>query len=94
MTISQAGDGLRDVRKGWPSFWTARQCQMPSGNENRRSNQSVLRATIRREISGQVRPGRSKVLMPAKVCGPGNRMPGQSNWVSFVGPRRPIRSEG
>ncbi len=23
MSFSQAGDGLRDVRKGWPSFWTA-----------------------------------------------------------------------
>jgi hypothetical protein len=46
--------------------------------------QSVFRATIWRGISGQVRADRSELLMPAKVCGPGNRMPGQSNWVSFV----------
>jgi len=83
MRLSQAGDGLRDVREGG-LLLGRKQCQMPSGSENRRSNQSVFRATIWRGISGQVRTDRSELLMPAKVCGPGNRMPGQSNWVSFV----------
>jgi hypothetical protein len=31
MLISQAGDGLRDVREDWPAFRMPGRCQMPSG---------------------------------------------------------------
>jgi hypothetical protein len=34
MLISQAGDGLRDVREDWPAFRMTGRCQMPSGNES------------------------------------------------------------
>jgi hypothetical protein len=83
MRISQAGDGLRDVRKGGLLF--GRQDYVKCQVGVKIAGQiSVLRATICRGISGQIRTDRSELLMPAKVCGPGNRMPGQSNWVSFV----------
>jgi hypothetical protein len=91
MSFSQAGDGLRDVRKGG----------LPFGRQNN------VKCQVGMKIAGQIkRPrqigpaaGRSiqivRVSVPAPVnmymvCGPGSRMPGLSNWVSFVGPRRPI----
>lgn len=55
--ISQAGDGLRDVREEWPAFRMTERCQVPSGNENRRSV-CVSKATTGVAVSGQVRTGR------------------------------------
>lgn len=69
MKISQAGDGLRDIRKDRPSFWMTTRCQEPSGNENRRSNH-FARATTGGTRSGQVPTGRLKVSVPAEVSGP------------------------
>jgi hypothetical protein len=75
MIISQAGDGLRDIRKEWPSSWMIGQCQMPSGNENRRSNHMSERPRSKDHTrAGPL--GSSMVSVPVVACGASNRIAG------------------